>query len=154
MGWNHNISTKHASWDTLGWYWKCQSLTFDLQDYFGQFYLELQEIWLDHAITCNIFELESPNLHQKCILEFSKLVLKMWVVIDQNLHGHLAISTQNSKKPLSTLLLCTDLGQARGVTHTRTCSCFNDCHKMICIKSSCKCHYHAKNAIHTFAKDR
>ena len=115
MGWNHNISTRHASWDTLGWYWKWQSLTFDLQDYFGQFYLELQEIWLDHAITCNIFELESPNLHPKCILEFSKLVLKMWVVIDQNLHGHFAISTQNSKKPHSTLLLCTDLGQARGV---------------------------------------
>ena len=27
MIWNHQICSKHASWDTLGWYWKWRSLT-------------------------------------------------------------------------------------------------------------------------------
>ena len=27
LRWNHQICTKHASWDTLGWYWKWRSLT-------------------------------------------------------------------------------------------------------------------------------
>ena len=43
----------------------------DLQDHLGHFDLELSEIQLVRAITCNGFELQSPNLHQICILGFS-----------------------------------------------------------------------------------
>ena len=68
--------------------------------------------------TCNGFELESPNLYQVCILGFSQLVLKMGV-INLDVQGHLAISTQNSKKRHSTLLLDTDLGQPRGVARPK-----------------------------------
>ena len=45
--------------------------------------------------TCNGFELESSSLHQICILVFSQLELKM-EVIDLNLQGYLAISTQET----------------------------------------------------------
>ena len=48
-------------------------------------------------MTCKEFELESQNLLQICILGFSSLVLQMGV-IDLYFQGHLAISTQNSKK--------------------------------------------------------
>ena len=55
-------------------------------------------------ITCNGFELESPNLHQICILGFSHLVLKMGV-IDIDLQGQLAIiSTQ--ERAFDIFLLC------------------------------------------------
>ena len=48
------------------------------------------------AITCNGFQLESPNMYQICILGFPQLVLKMGV-IDLDLQGHLAIiSTQET----------------------------------------------------------
>ena len=75
-----------TSWDTLGWYWKCGS-----------------DVWLRilanlscRRITSNGFEVESPHLHQICILGLSQ-VLKMGVN-DLDLQGHLATSTQNSKK--------------------------------------------------------
>ena len=55
-------------------------------------------------ITCYGFELESPNLHQICILGFSPLVFK---VIRPSFR---------LKKLHSTLLLYTDLGQPRGAT--------------------------------------
>ena len=98
-GWNHQICTKYASWDTLRWYRKL--------------------IYFVRAITCDGFELKSPNLQQICILGFSQLVLKMRV-IDLDLQGHLPISTQNSKKQHSTSLLYTNLGQSRGVTCPKT----------------------------------
>ena len=75
----------------------------DLQDHFVYFVSEAKEIWLVRGITSNGFELESPTLYQVCILGFSQLVLKMGV-IDLDLRGHLAISTQYSTKPHSTLL--------------------------------------------------
>ena len=61
MGWNHQIYTKHASWDTLVGYQKIG-------------------------------------------------------IFDVDLHGHLAILTQNFKRQCSTLLLYTDLGWPRGIT--------------------------------------
>ena len=64
----------------------------DLQGHFGHFDSEFKEFWLVRPITFNRFELESPNLHQICILGFSQLVLKMGG-IDFDLQGHLAIST-------------------------------------------------------------
>ena len=65
----------------------------DQQAHFGQFDLEFKEIWVVRAITFNGFELESPNLHQICIIGFSQLVLNMGV-IDFDLQGLLALSTQ------------------------------------------------------------
>ena len=62
----------------------------DPQGHFGHFDLEFYEICLVCVITCNGFELESPNLHQICILGFSELVLIMGL-IDLDLQGHLAI---------------------------------------------------------------
>ena len=47
------------------------------------------------AITCNGFELESPNLLQIYILGFFQLVLKMGV-IDIDFQGHLAIATHET----------------------------------------------------------
>ena len=49
----------------------------DFQGHFGHFYLELLEICLVCAMTLHRFGLESPNLHQTCILGYSQLVLKM-----------------------------------------------------------------------------
>ena len=62
----------------------------DLQDHFGHLDLKFLEIWLVCVITCNGFELESPNLHQICIFGFFRLLLKM-EVIEIDLQGHLAI---------------------------------------------------------------
>ena len=59
----------------------------DLQGHFGHFDLEVWEIRLVRMITLHRFELESPNLHQTCILEYSRLVLKL-KVIDLDLQGH------------------------------------------------------------------
>ena len=61
----------------------------------------------------NGFELESPNLHQICILKFSQLVLKMGV-IDIDLQGHLAIIS--TKETTFDMLFYTDLGRPKGVT--------------------------------------
>ena len=72
-------------------------------------------MWLVLAITCDRFESESQNLYQICILGFYRLVLKIGV-INFDLQGHLAISTENSKKQHSISLLCTDLGRP-GVLH-------------------------------------
>ena len=72
---------------------KVEVIKFNLQ---GHFDLVFYEIWLVSAITCHRFDVESPDLHQICILEFSQLVLKMGV-IDLDLQGHLAvISTQET----------------------------------------------------------
>ena len=71
----------------------------------------------------NGFELKLPNLHQMCILGFPQLVLKM-SVIDLDLQGHLAISTQNFRKQNSTSLLYMDLGRPRGVTRPNMLLCF------------------------------
>ena len=65
-------------------------------------------------ITFKGFELESPNLHQICYLGISQLVSKTRVV-DFDLQGHLATSTQNFKKQQSTSISYSDLGQPRGV---------------------------------------
>ena len=64
-------------------------------------------------ITCNWFELELPNLHQICILEFCQLALKMGV-IDLDLQGHLAIILTQE-----TAFLYTDLGWPRGTTRPK-----------------------------------
>ena len=71
--------------------------------------------------TCNGFELESPNLHQICILRFSQ-VLKMGV-IDLDRRGHLAICTQNTKKQYSTSLLVYWSRPAKGSYTSHMCSC-------------------------------
>ena len=59
----------------------------DLQGDFGHFDSEFWEIWFVQAIARHRFELESPNLHQACILGYSRLVLKM-EVIDLDFQGH------------------------------------------------------------------
>ena len=75
------ICTKHASWDTFGWYWKWRSLNLTFKIIFTI---------LTCVITCNGFELDSPNLHQICILWCSWLLLKI-EVIGLELQGHLTI---------------------------------------------------------------
>ena len=50
----------------------------------------VRKLYFVHTITRHRFELESPNLHQICILEYSQLVLKM-EVIDLELQGHMTI---------------------------------------------------------------
>ena len=47
----------------------------------------IYEIWLVRTITCIRFELKSPNLHQICIMVFTRLVLKMGF-IELDLQGH------------------------------------------------------------------
>ena len=69
----------------------------------------------------NGFKLESPNLHQICILGFSQLVLKM---------GSLTLTFKvwpsfRLKKLHSTLLLYTDLGQPRGTTRPKRALVFS-----------------------------
>ena len=66
---------------------KMEVIEFGLQVHFGHFDSEFLEIWLVSAITCHSFGLESPNLHQTCILVYSRLVLKV-KVIKFNLQGH------------------------------------------------------------------
>ena len=67
-------------------------------------------------ITCNGFELESPNLYQICILGFSQLVLKM-EVIDHDLQGLAIVSTQETA--FNVALVHTDLGRPRGATRPK-----------------------------------
>ena len=72
-------------------------------------------------ITCSGFKLESPNLHQICILGFSQLVLKMGV-IDLDLQGHLAIiSTQETAFNFAFVYWSKP---AKGCYTSQTCSCF------------------------------
>ena len=52
----------------------CQNLTICIVS-------EFSEIWLVCTITHHRFRLESPNVHQTCILGCSQLVLKMEVII-------------------------------------------------------------------------
>ena len=100
LSYNHQIYAKHSH----------QNL--DLQ---GHFDSELLEFWLVRAITCNGFQLQSPNLNQMCILSFFQLVWKMGA-IDLDLQGHLAISIKNSRIWHLMSLLYTDLGWPRCVT--------------------------------------
>ena len=88
----------------------------DLQDHFGHFDVEFLEIWLVCVITCNGFELESPNLHQICILGFSQLLFKM-EVMDLDLQG--IWPSFRFKKLHSTLLLYTELGRPRGAARPK-----------------------------------
>ena len=62
-------------------------LDIDLQGHLAKFDLEFSEIRLVRAVTRHRFGLESPNLHQTCILGYSRLVLKIGVV-DFDLQGH------------------------------------------------------------------
>ena len=57
---------------------------------FWPFWLRILRFFF-HVLTCNGFELKSPNLHQMCILRFLWLVLNTGI-IDLDLQGHLAIS--------------------------------------------------------------
>ena len=57
----------------------------------------VRELSLVCTITSHIFELESPNLHQTCILRYSQLVLQIGV-IDFDLQGHFGHFDINSRK--------------------------------------------------------
>ena len=92
----------------------------DLQGHFGHFVLEFLQIWLVCMITYNGFELESPNLHQICILGYSQLVLKM-EVINFDLQHHLA--SFRLKKLHSMLLLFTELRGATCPKHALVSFC-------------------------------
>ena len=52
--------------------------------------LSVRKLYLVRTITRHKFELELPNLHQTCIMGYSRLVLKIEVIdLDlQNLQGH------------------------------------------------------------------
>ena len=93
----------------------------DIQGHFGHFVLELLQIWLVCMITNNGFELESPNLHQICILGYSQLVLKK-EDINLDLQHYLAIiSTQETAFNVA-LVYWAKL--AKGWYMSQTCSCF------------------------------
>ena len=59
----------------------------DHQSHFGHFDSEFWEIQLCHTITLHRFGLESPNLHQTCIMGYSRLVSKK-EFIDLDRQGH------------------------------------------------------------------
>ena len=59
----------------------------DFQSHFGHFDSELHETRLVRTITHHGFGLESLNLHQTYILEYSRLISKI-EVIDRDLQGH------------------------------------------------------------------
>ena len=69
---------------------------------------------------CNGFELESPNLHQICLLGFAQLVLKM-EVIDFNLQGLAIISTQEIAFNVALVYWSRP---AKGCYTSQTCSCY------------------------------
>ena len=56
----------------------------------------VRKLYLVRAITRHRFELESPNLHQTCIMGYSRWVLTI-EVIDLDLQGHFRHLTQNSR---------------------------------------------------------
>ena len=64
----------------------------DLQGHFGHFDLEFRESRFVCAITYNIFDLDSPNLHYIYVLGFSRVLPNMGV-IDRDLQGRLSILT-------------------------------------------------------------
>ena len=92
----------------------------DLQGHFGHFDSEFKEFRPVRAITFNGFELESPNLHQICILGLSQLVLKMGG-IDLDLQGHLAILTH---KTAFNVALVHWSRPAKGCYTSQMCSCY------------------------------
>ena len=95
---------------------KMKVIAHDLRGHLGHFDSKFFEIRLVCTIVFNGFQLDSPNLHQICILGFSLLAMKM-NVIDLDLQGRLAISPQNSNNSCHSMsLLYTDLGRPRGVT--------------------------------------
>ena len=98
---------------------KMEVIDLDLQGHFGCFDSELLELRLVHTVTFYGFEIESPNLHQMCILGFSQLVLKMGG-IDLDLQGHLAISTH---KTAFNVALVHWSKRAKGCYTSQTCSC-------------------------------
>ena len=64
----------------------------DLQGHLGSKLSKSTKNGLVHTITHHVFDLGSPNLHQMCILDLSRTLLKM-VSIDLDLQGHLGIKT-------------------------------------------------------------
>ena len=67
----------------LGYSWlvyKMDVIDFGLQGHFGHFDSEFYDNRLVRAVSRHRFELESPNLHQTCIMEYSQLVLKLEVI--------------------------------------------------------------------------
>ena len=81
--------------------------------------LSVHILYFVRTITRHRFELESPNLHQTCIMRYSQLVLKMGV-IDLDLQGHLAISTQETAFNVTLIHWSR---QAKGCYTSQTCSC-------------------------------
>ena len=79
-------------------------------------------------ITCNGFELESPNLYQICILVFSQLVLKIGV-IDIDILGPLAIIL--TEETAFNIALVYWSRPAKGCYTSQTCSCNNTSHHII-----------------------
>ena len=69
---------------------------------------------------CNGFELESPNLHQICLLGFAQLVLKM-EVIDLDLQGLAIISTQEIALNFALVYWSRP---AKGCYTSQTCACY------------------------------
>ena len=67
---------------------KMRVIDLELQGHFGYFDLEFYEIWFVQSINLHRFELDSPNLHQTCILGYSGLVLKIRV-IDLDFQGRI-----------------------------------------------------------------
>ena len=59
--------------------------------------LFVHKLYFVHMITPHKFELESPNLHQTCIMGFFQLVIKI-ESLTITFQVNLAILTQNSKK--------------------------------------------------------
>ena len=93
---------------------KMEVIDLYLQGHFGHFDLEFQEIWLVRAITCNRYDLESPNLRQICISVFSQLVLNL------DLQGHLPISTEETAFDVALVYI---LRATKGCYTSQTCSC-------------------------------
>ena len=73
---------------------KMEVVDFDIKDHFGHFDSEFYEIGHVRVMTRHRHGLQSPNLHQTCILGYSQLVLKI-NVIDLDLQGHFGHLTQN-----------------------------------------------------------
>ena len=75
----------------------------------------VRKLYLVRTITLHKFELESPNLHQTCILQYSRLILK-WRSLTLTFK---AIWPFRLTKRHSTSLLYTDLGRSRGATRPK-----------------------------------
>ena len=100
-------------------YGKWRSLTVTFKVILAILTLKFLEIWLVSVITCYGFELESPNLHQICILGFSQLVLKM-EFIDIDLQGLAIVSTQETAFNVAFVFWSR---LAKGCYTSQTCSC-------------------------------